>query len=51
MPRRSITTAARQGSEAAEGAPHSFFDRDVAEHERAGSDAWARLQGFIQANR
>jgi carboxymethylenebutenolidase len=34
-----------------ESAPHSFFDRDVAEHERACRDAWARVQGFIEANR
>jgi carboxymethylenebutenolidase len=34
-----------------ESAPHSFFDRDFAEHERAGRDAWARVQGFIEANR
>jgi carboxymethylenebutenolidase len=32
-------------------APHSFFDRDVVEHERACGDAWARVQGFIEANR
>lgn len=34
-----------------ENAPHSFFDRDVAEHERACRDAWGRVQGFIGANR
>jgi carboxymethylenebutenolidase len=34
-----------------EGAPHSFFDREVAEHERACRDAWARVQSFIEANR
>ena len=34
-----------------ESAPHSFFDRHVAEHERACRDAWARVQGFIGANR
>lgn len=34
-----------------ENAPHSFFDRNFAEHERACRDAWARVLGFIEAKR
>jgi carboxymethylenebutenolidase len=31
-------------------APHSFFDRRFAAHERACRDAWARVLGFIEAH-
>ncbi len=31
-------------------APHSFFDRRFAAHERACRDAWVRVLGFIQAH-
>ena len=31
-----------------EGAPHSFFDRRATEYADASSDAWARVQAFIQ---
>jgi carboxymethylenebutenolidase len=34
-----------------ESAPHSFFDRRFAAHERACRDAWARVLGFIEAHR
>jgi carboxymethylenebutenolidase len=34
-----------------EHAPHSFFDRHFAEHAGACRDAWARVLGFIEANR
>jgi carboxymethylenebutenolidase len=29
------------------GAPHSFFDRNAAEHAEAGTDAWRRMLAFI----
>jgi carboxymethylenebutenolidase len=31
-----------------EGAPHSFFDRRATEYADASSDAWAKIQAFIQ---
>jgi dienelactone hydrolase len=34
-----------------ESAPHSFFDRNFAAHERASRDAWDRVLGFIEAHR
>jgi carboxymethylenebutenolidase len=34
-----------------ESAPHSFFDRNFAAHERACRDAWDRVLGFIEGNR
>jgi carboxymethylenebutenolidase len=33
-----------------ESAPHSFFDRRFAAHERACRDAWVRVLGFIEAH-
>ena len=30
-----------------DGAPHSFFDRSFAEHERACADAWTRIRAFV----
>jgi carboxymethylenebutenolidase len=33
-----------------EGAPHSFFDRTFAEHQRACDDAWKRILDFVKEN-
>jgi carboxymethylenebutenolidase len=30
-----------------EGAPHSFFDREAADHAEASADAWRRIMGFL----
>ncbi|HEY8730376.1 MAG TPA: dienelactone hydrolase family protein [Candidatus Limnocylindria bacterium] len=38
LPHRLVTYA---------GAPHSFFDRSFAEHEKACEDAWRRVLGFM----
>jgi carboxymethylenebutenolidase len=31
-----------------EGAPHSFFDRRLADHAEASHDAWTRVLAFIK---
>jgi carboxymethylenebutenolidase len=33
-----------------DGAPHSYFDRSSAEHQKACADSWQRIREFIRAN-
>jgi len=50
--RRALVAAGVQNElVSCQNAPHSFFDRALAEHQHACRDAWARVQGFIGANR